>query len=507
MDAWTLDYLAAFARAELIDPVRYQPAFQSPNTTWNYDFSDPQKPVFTGAGVNLPASAFTFLEWAQDNGLNTEDETTVLFNALRDVEFGRHSGHIKGGVKYRMKERTVDIGSIARIPGNGPAITLAEFARTSERGVTPTFPSINPEAFRTFYYANESRFGVDAEATRLNDTIEDYETDEDVLAAYAMADVALGKLTLITGVRMEQTEYANRAWSVEDEDPDTLTQVGAERSYTNFMPGLIGRYDFNPRLIGRASYTNTLARPKFLDATAGRTVEDDDVTQGNPELEPYRSNNWDASLEFYPKSLGVFTVGVFHKDIQDFIFSQVIPGGAPNGINSLTTPLNGESASVTGLEVDMQQQFTALPPPFDGFGIYANVTLTDSESVLGGSRQGETVPFLNQSKKLANFALSYEKHNFFARVSLTHRSRYLALIGASTSGDQYVEDHSQVDISTNFKISPQDHRVCRVSQRDERAVLGRLQRYRWTAQSGVLQLVGERWRKAELLKIVRGYIK
>ena len=451
---WTIDYLAAFARAELIDPVRYQPAFQSPNTTWNYDFSDPQKPVFSGAGVALPASSFTFLEWAQDNGLNTEDESTFLINALRDVNFGQRSGHLKGGLKYRMKARTVDIGSIARIPGAGPAITLAEFARYSDRGVTPTFPSIIPEAFRNFYYANPGRFGVDAEATELNDTIEDYETDEDVFSAYAMGDVALGKLTLIAGVRMEQTEYANRAWSVEDEDPDTLTPVNSSRSYTNFLPGVIGRYDFSPRMVGRASYTNTLARPKFLDASGGRTVEDDDVVQGNPDLEPYKSNNWDASLEFYPKSLGVFTVGLFHKDIQDFIFSQVIPGGAPNGTNSLTTPLNGESASVTGLEVDMQQQFTGLPPPFDGFGIYANVTLTDSESILGGSRQGETVPFLNQSKRLANFALSYEKYGFFTRVSLTHRSRYLALIGASTAGDQYVEDHSQVDISMNYKFSP-----------------------------------------------------
>jgi TonB-dependent receptor len=230
--------------------------------------------------------------------------------------------------------------------------------------------------------------------------------------------------------------------------------VGANRSYTNFLPGLIGRYDFSPRLIARASFSNTLARPKFLDASAGRTVEDDDVIQGNPTLKPYKANNWDASVEFYPESLGVFTVGVFHKDIKDFIFSQVIPGGAPNGVNSLTTPLNGDSATVTGLEVDMQQNFTSLPPPFDGFGVYANLTLTESESTLGGSRQGEKVPFLNQSKRLANLALSYEKHGFFARLSLSHRSRYLALIGASTSGDQYVEDHTQIDFSTNYKISP-----------------------------------------------------
>lgn len=450
---WTIDYFASFARAELVDPFRYQPAFQSANTTWNYDLTNPQRAVFTGTGTTLAPAAFRFTSWALDNGLNVEDEWTLNLNVKRDMIFGDHRGHLKAGAKYRAKARSVNIGSTAVIPTAANTLTLANVARTSSRGVTPTFASVNPTAFRGYYAANPGQFGIDAGKTLLNDTIEDYETDENIFAIYGMGDVTLGKVTLIAGARMESTEFKNRAWSVEDEDPATLARTSASRSYTNFLPSLIGRYDFSSRVVGRASVTSTLARPKFLDASASRATEDDDVTQGNPKLKPYRSTNWDASMEFYPKSLGVITVGVFHKDIQDFIFSQVIAGGAPNGINSLTTPLNGDSAKVTGLEADFQQQFTFLPSPFDGFGIYANLTLTDSESILGGSRQGEKVPFLNQSKKLGNLALSYEKYRFFARVSLTHRSRYLSLIGASTAGDQYVEDHSQIDISTNYKFS------------------------------------------------------
>jgi TonB-dependent receptor len=450
---WTVDYSASWARAELDDPFRYQPAFQSPNTTWNYDLTDPQRAKFTGAGTALAASVFRFTSWALDNGFNTEDEWTANLNLKREIVVGGHNGHVKFGGKYRAKARSVNIGSTAIIPTASNTLTLANVARYSDRGVNPTFPSVDPAAFRAYYAANPGQFGVNADATAVNDTIEDYETDENIFSLYGMADLTMGKLTLIGGARFEATQFENRAWSVEDEDPDTLTPTSADRDYSNFLPSLIARYDFTSRMVGRASVTSTLARPKFLDASASRSVEDDDVTQGNPNLKPYRSTNWDASMEFYPKSLGVVTVGVFHKDIQDFVFSQVIPGGAPNGVNSLTTPLNGDSAKVTGLEADYQQQFTFLPSPFDGFGIYANLTLTDSESVLGGSRQGEVVPFLNQSEKLGNLALSYEKYRFFARVSLTHRSRYLSLLGANTAGDQYVEDHSQIDISTNYKFS------------------------------------------------------
>jgi len=450
---WEIDYTASFARAELDDPFRYQPAFSSANTTWNYDFTDPQKPVFTGAGTALPASAFRFTSWALDKGLNTEDETALAVNFRRETEIAGNKGSFKFGAKYRAKARSVNITSDEILPAPGVTLTLADMARTSDRGVNPTFPSINPVAFRAYYAANPSHFVKDADVSLVNDTVEDYETDEDVLAGYLMGEVALGKLTLIGGARVERTDFDTRGWSVEDEDPATLTRVAGSRSYTNVLPGLITRYDFTPSVVGRASWTSTLARPKFLDASSSRAVEDDDVTQGNTNLKPYRSSNWDASIEFYPRSLGVLTLGAFHKDISDFIFSQVIPGGAPNGVNSLTTPLNGDSATVTGLEVDYQQQLSFLPSPFDGFGFYANVTLTDSESELGGSRSGEKVPFLNQSKRLANFALSYEKHGFFARVSVAHRSRYLSLIGANTAGDQYVDDHTQIDITTNYKIS------------------------------------------------------
>jgi len=450
---WEIDYQVSFARAELDDPFRYQPAFSSANTTWNYDLADMQKPVITGTGVNLPASAFNFTSWALDQGKNVEEETAFALNLRRAVDFGANPGHVKFGVKRREKSRTVDIESQAVRLAPGQTLTLAQVARTSSRGVTASFPSVNPAAFRAYYAANPTHFVVRADDTLVNGTIEDYETSEDITAAYAMADVRLGKLTLTSGVRFENTKFSTRGWSIEDEDPATLARTSASNSYDNFLPGLIGRYDFTQRMVGRASWTRTLARPKFLDSSSSRIIEDDDVFQGNSNLKPYSADNWDASLEFYPQSLGVFSVGVFKKDIKDFIFSQVIAGAGVNG-GSLTTPLNGKSASVTGFEADWQQQFTFLPAPFDGLGFYANLTLTDSESVLGGARASEKIPFLNQSKRLTNVALSYEKHGFFMRLSMAQRTRYLNRIGASTVADVYVEDHTQFDLSTNYRITP-----------------------------------------------------
>jgi TonB-dependent receptor len=450
---WTIDYLAAYAHSELVDPFRVQPAFRTGNTSWNYDFSDPQNPIFTGTGVNLPASSFSYNSWALDKGMNDETEYTFAINFKRDLRFGQHDGHLKFGAKYRMKERTVDITSDSVILASG-SLTLADFVRTSERGVTPTFPSINPKAFRAFYQANPGRFTLNVEDSRINASLEDYESEENILAAYAMADATFNKLTVIGGVRAEQTDYQNQAYNVNlDVTPALITRTSASRDYTTVLPGVVTRYDFSKRVIGRASWTTTLARPKPLDASSSRSVEDGDVSLGNPNLRPYKSNNFDASFEFYPKSLGVISVGAFHKDIKDFIYSQVTVDA---GGSATSMPLNGDSATVSGLEADWQQQLTFLPSPFDGIGFYANATLTDTESVLDGGRK---VPFLNQSKKIYNLALSYEKYGFFIRASLNYRSKYLSLIGPSIpalgegSGDQYIEDHTQIDLSMNYKLT------------------------------------------------------
>ena len=47
----------------------------------------------------------------------------------------------------------------------------------------------------------------------------------------------------------------------------------------------------------------------------------------------------------------------------------------------------------------------------EGFGVYSNLTLTDSESTTD-TRVGEELPFLKQSDTIANLAFTYENETF-----------------------------------------------------------------------------------------------
>jgi TonB-dependent receptor len=117
--------------------------------------------------------------------------------------------------------------------------------------------------------------------------------------------------------------------------------------------------------------------------------------------------------------------------------------------------LNGKTAKIVGLEATWQQQFTFLPSPFDGLGLYANATLNSSRTDYGAARPNENVPFSRQSKRISNLAISYEKYNFFLRVSLNYRSPYIEEggFGTSPATDTYVDDHSQIDLSVNYRLT------------------------------------------------------
>jgi TonB-dependent receptor len=178
--------------------------------------------------------------------------------------------------------------------------------------------------------------------------------------------------------------------------------------------------------------------------------------QGNPNLEELTSRNWDASMEYYLPSLGMISAGVFLKQIDNFSYEIDIPGGyAPLPTYDLTTFRNGSDGTIKGLELAYQQQLQMLPAPFDGLGLLANLTLSDSEATYP-TRPGEKLPFIGQSERIGNLGLSYEKGGFFARLAMNFRSERLRedeAIGGDIYNDRWVDDFQQLDFTMRYRFT------------------------------------------------------
>ena len=315
---------------------------------------------------------------------------------------------------------------------------------------------------------------------------------EKISTAYIMGNIRLGKVSVLTGARIEDTrgsgegplnyispaEKALRAaWVGRVTDPEARRRAEAqfggrdtnEGQYRVVLPGIHLKYEPFAGLLTRLSWSTGVGRPDF-GTIIPNTVADDDirrVTVSNPELKPQYANNYDLTAEYYFKPQGMFSVGVFRKKIADYIFtdsSQIVSAGSENGFEgqyagySLTTQVNGGSATIEGIEFSYQQQLSFLPGWSKGFGVYTNFTSLKTEGNYGGTTvltNNSLAGFVNES---GNLGLSYRGYGLDLRLQAIYRGKYLTSNSTTPALMQYQKAKtmwawkSKYDISKNISI-------------------------------------------------------
>lgn len=357
---------------------------------------------------------------------------------------------IKVGAKYLHRDRFNDqTGRQFVATGAAAARTFAsdavKFIGTTFDGRYSFGPTLNYASAEAYVRANPTLFTVNANDQISRSTTSDYQVKETVTAGYGMITMkaADGDLTIIPGVRVEHTKGETAA-IVFRSGVTTLNSPFnsfGEYSYTDFFPGLNLKYLFSDRLQGRAAVTTAIGRPPFVNLASTVTVDtgSNTVSQGNPNLEPQKSFNLDAGLEYYFRGEGGLSVAVFYKRITNPIFATTAlnQSGTFGGIALTGATVNsfgnGDKGSVKGVEFAVQKPFTFLPSPFDGFGVNANVTLTKSDlKVIGRTVK---TPLVGQANTIASAQLYYEKYGVSTRLAYSYHSSYLDTDGGLNAAD------------------------------------------------------------------------
>ena len=213
----------------------------------------------------------------------------------------------------------------------------------------------------------------------------------------------------------------------------------------------------------RKHLSEAIASPSVFSDQAPRTeIEDEDVSTGNPELDPYESWNLDLLVEYYMPKLGILSAGVFYKSIDNFIARSItsetnFPGVDPDEIARVSRPINGDKADLFGIELNWQQRLDFLPSPLDGMLIGLNYTFVDSESTLNlsGRAINEKLPLQKQSDNVLNFNIGYEKYGLSLRLAAHFASSYLDGF-FDVDGevlDLFVDDHLQWDFTASYRLN------------------------------------------------------
>jgi TonB-dependent receptor len=195
---------------------------------------------------------------------------------------------------------------------------------------------------------------------------------ENIWAAYGQltwnGQLAGHDAQLVAGVRYEKTTVKSTGSAVApldirwQSDNDFTTDLDFSKTqnfagkgkYNNLLPSMDFKVNLTDKLIGRFSFSRTIARPTYNNLFSSVSVNTpNDATavggvaggnQGNPGLQPLISDNFDLSVEWYFKPGSYLSAGLFEKRVHNFIGNTIVKEN-PYGLRD---PSSGAPGSRSG---------------------------------------------------------------------------------------------------------------------------------------------------------------
>ncbi|WP_161554893.1 TonB-dependent receptor [Ereboglobus luteus] len=290
------------------------------------------------------------------------------------------------------------------------------------------------------------------------------ESRELVNAGYIQATSSIGPLTILAGVRAEETRVKARGSLSDPYNPDQTT-IERRGSYSKVFPSVHVTYNVVRNFVLRASYSTSCGRPEIKELIPYTTVTyrggvDDDgtVVSSNPSLKPQYSKNYDLSIEYYLEPAGVISAGVFRKDITDFIATthRIIGEGPGNGFDgryegfTFTTRDNMGDARIDGLELNYNQSLHFLPKPFKGLTLWANYTRLNTS---GTNAAGEESPLVEFVPTTYNAGIVYKIGKLTLRATHHFKGSYYFRFSAAATAGTYKTDDPTWDFNVQYRLN------------------------------------------------------
>ncbi|MBO9715334.1 MAG: TonB-dependent receptor, partial [Pseudoxanthomonas sp.] len=435
-------------------------------------------PTYTSGDVDLndPNAGWTY----NDIRLQNEKRLTKTSNLRADLQFGDDSNNVRVGLSTDSNYRRIqafDNGAAwkANVYATIPASELANYLVSG-----PGFIGVDWGAFSSATdmgsyadSANEVNTGAINQQTG--------EIDETNKAAYvevnSTSDVWGRELRINAGVRYATTDHTLSG-------PVTLNGVrqwqSIDGSYGEWLPSFSAAWSVADDVVLRMSGSKTMTRPAPGAMLPGTTFGGsglDTATQGNPELAPYISTNFDLGGEWYTGDEGFVGVTFFNKRVQGYTYQgstrktlaemgvpysslnanqQSVVDNAIGGYDAFTVAVTQQVNADAALNVRGWETIWVQPLDFvfDGLGFMANYTKLNVDTI-GREANALAGNIFGVSPKLWNATAYWERDE--AQVRLSYNWAQGAPINVGQSNlpwvKSYTADRGQLDLSASYTLS------------------------------------------------------
>jgi iron complex outermembrane receptor protein len=466
-DDWLLHFKVGYTDAEGNTDAQPFVEFGAP-AVFDYDLRGRTPSVrFLNVDPTDPSDA-QFIFSSLHQILNNDDETYGYVDAERTLDFGLLKS-VKFGAKYTDHNRELIFNATTYGGFHVPINTTPASAFAG--GLTPSdyLHSIDTSGTLSRYWevdkASVERilFANLATAGRVVYPQQNFSVTEKASAGYAMANFQGDRWRGNLGVRVVRTEQISSGNLINPsggavENPfGNFDPIRAERTYTDTLPSLNVVYNLTDNALLRFAAAKVMARPDFTDIAPRISLNPGALSgaSGNPDLDPYRANQADISVEVYPNANTSYAIGVYYKDVKSFITdslvvqnfpieSQTAPSlqCSPIGPNLFDCPFsinqrsNGGGGSIKGVELSVTQ------PLIRDFGVQMNYTWSDAEADNGD-------PLPQSSKNQFNLSTYFENQWVSARLSYTYRSEFFVTFDRLTPLNEKSLESLDASISVN----------------------------------------------------------
>lgn len=455
-DTWTIAGDLSYSKAERENVWQAVRTEVYPTST-TFDTRGGRVPTITTSEdpTTLPQFAPDYRGGTSDGPEHLDDELTA--GAL---DFSRaFDSPMLSGVKFgaRLSDRTKDHDRSNWFPQAPPGGVLIPASLFSSYSVDSVH--LPPLLTGNFAAIAAAAYGPNAfnPSNAVEDPVQNWSVNEDVMEGYVRLDFgSRGSGSRIggnVGVRLVDVKTSSEG-AQQATGGGALSRVTVEHDYMEALPSASLRYNLTDQTLLRFGVARVIARPPLDELRASRTLTNFAPftgSAGNPDLEPFKADQLDATYEWYFHEEALAAVSLYYKDVKSYIGWMQQPETFAGTTYAVSSPVNRGGGSIKGLEFIFQTPFYFIPL-LENFGVYSNYAYVDS-NLKEAAPITDPLPGVGLARHTAVVDLWYNRGPIELRLGYKYHSPFTVIYGWNGADLQSLLTERVVDFSSSYQIT------------------------------------------------------